>query len=507
MENLEKLDVAIRKNCGQVQLKNSIEISGNGENKITKVLTAVATPIIENVSVGNSEINFDGEVVYDLLVILENGEITPLSEKSKFNYVYENKEIVEGASVEIIPNLVDLSSSPKNEEFVFNSLIDFDIYQITQTCDLSCAVCPEGVFAKEEELSFFSMVDTNTYQTSINFEFQKDSKVNRIMYVKNYACIKSIMPSVDYFVVTGEIYSNIVYMNEKGVIKSMVKENIFSEEVEAKGIDKDCVVQGRVKVGEGVVQENQDGNKFLVEIPLCIETHIFCKRVKNCVSDAYNTKFEVQLTTSSLIEEEFVAIKQIDENILTNFSLTDNMPKIDKILAVIPTNIRIVNQIVKDGELLIEGIGSINLIYYTEDEEGNNVLNSVDVDFPFSLSVSLSDLQENSNVLSNIVFGDVNVKSKRGLELEILAEVKLNFNLSKQNISSLTTDIVLGEEKPMKDYALEIYLAKSNQTLWDIGKELNQDVTEITNQNKDLTIPLNDGDKIVCYNQLENKVE
>ena len=60
---------------------------------------------------------------------------------------------------------------------------------------------------------------------------KKDSKVNKILFVRNNASIKSSLPSNDYFVVNGDIYTTIVFLTEDGTIKSIVKENSFSEEI------------------------------------------------------------------------------------------------------------------------------------------------------------------------------------------------------------------------------------------------------------------------------------
>ena len=211
---------------------------------------------------------------------------------------------------------------------------------------------------------------------------------------------------------------------------------------------------------------------------------------------------EVDGVITSFEQNDFNSTKQVEENILTNFSLSETISPIDKILAVVPTNIRIVNQIVKQGEVLIDGIAMLNIIYYSEDEEGNNILNSVDVDVPYSLTFSALDVNEKDNVFINVSFGDINVKSRHGRELEILAEIKINYNNTVPSVSYITTEILLGDEKETRDCGLEIYLAKSNQTLWDIAKELNVSVTDIMTQNSELSLPLKDGEKIVVYRQL-----
>ena len=93
LEN-DKLNIATKIKLGSTQVKNIVNI-GNVEedNKITKVLTVSAKPIIENISVNNASVKFDGVVDYDLLVVLENNEIKPLTQKTNFSQVFEDTKI------------------------------------------------------------------------------------------------------------------------------------------------------------------------------------------------------------------------------------------------------------------------------------------------------------------------------------------------------------------------------------------------------------------------------
>lgn len=501
MENTDKLNIATKTKLGVAQLKNTVTI--NSDFQITKVLTASVRTKVENIIPSSGEVKFDGSIEYDLLVVLDNNEITPITEKSTFSLVFEGNDISPDSVIQIESHVVELNSSNfASGDFSYNSTIDFDIYTINQNTDLECAIPPEDVFVREGEVPYTSLVCNTAFEASINFELPKDSKINKILYIKNYATIKSVIPSVDYFVVAGEVYSTIVYSTDDGVIKSLNKENSFSEEIEAKGTNKDSNIQAFVSTNEPIITENDEGNRFIFEIPICINSFVFNREIKSCVIDAYSIKYEVNLTTTSFEQNDFNSTKQVEENILTNFSLSETLSPIDKILAVIPTNIRLVNQIVKQGEILIDGIATLNIIYYSEDEEGNNILNSVDVDVPYSLTFNAPEVNEGDNVLINVSFGDINVKSRHGRELEILAEVKINYNNTVSSISYITTEISLGDEKEIRDCGLEIYLAKSSQTLWDIAKELNVSVTDIMSQNSELSLPLNDGEKIVVYRQL-----
>jgi len=504
LENLdsEKLNIATKTKLGVAQVKNTATFSSLNDVKITKVLTACARPNVENITPQNAEVKIDGVVEYDLLVVLENNEIMPLTQKSNFSHVFENSAITPETVINVKSEILELNNvSNTNGDIVYSALINLDVFAINQNANLSCARAIDGVFVKEGEVNFNSFAGNVVYDASVNYDIAKDSKVNKILFVNSCATIKSVIPSTNYFVVSGEVYSTIVYQSEDGQIKCLNRVITYSEEIENANVLKDSFIQAVVKTKETVVVENTEKNVFNFETPIQITAQIYNKNTFNCVVDAYSLQNEVNLTTTSFEQDDFLITRQIEENIITSFALADNIPAIDKILAVIPTNVSIVNQIIKDGELLLEGIANINIIYYFEDEEGNNILNSIDAEVPYSITLQISDLTKDDKLQANIVIGDISVKNKHGKELEILAEAKIDYNIIKPSISAVTTQLTLGEEKPQKDYALEIYLAKENQTLWDIAKELNVSSTDLVNQNNDLTLPLSAGDKVVSYNQ------
>ena len=502
MDSLEtdKLNIATKTKLGSQQVKNTVAVSTLDNAKITKVLTASAKPRIENINVGNAEVKFDGVVDYDFLVVLDNGQIVPLTQKTNFSSIFESSEVTPNTVVCINTSVLELNNV-SNVEIVYSALINFNIYTTNINTELSLATPVEDVFLKEGEVCFNEFVGDVTYDGRVDFEVAKDSKVNKVLYTCSQASLKSIIPSNDYFVATGEVCTTIVYESEDGLIRSLLKENAFSEEVEARGCNKESCVQACILTKETIIVENGEKNVFNFDIPIQVNAQIFGKRNQSCIVDAYSLQNEVNLTTTSFNQDEFFTTRQLQDNILTTFSLDENLHPIDRILAVIPNNISVVNQIVKDCTLILEGIANLNLIYYSLDEDSNDVLNSVDIEIPYSLNFNIDDLKETDSIVANVVLCDINVKNKMGRELEILANVKINYDITRPNTSAIITNLTMGDEKPQKDFALEIYLVRENQTLWDIAKELNISTTDLVNQNGELTLPLKSGEKIIAYRQ------
>ena len=118
---------------------------------------------------------------------------------------------------------------------------------------------------------------------------------------------------------------------------------------------------------------------------------------------------------------------------------------------------------------------------------------------PYSLSVLAPEVREGDNVEVEVKLADVSVKNKKGRELEVIANIVVSYSINRPQVFAITTEINFGETKPNKNYALEIYVAKENQTLWDVAKHLNISTENLLSQNPELNLPISVGDKIVAY--------
>lgn len=500
LENANELNIATSRKIADVELTGQVGFSAEGE-RITKVLTASAQPRIDKVSTTAGEVKFDGKICYNFLVQQESGEIKNICKEESFAGSYQGDNIDDGGEVYGKAVLTDLiNDGTSGEEVKYTSKIKTSLFAICVEKGLSCAVAPEGVYVKEEETSYMSFAGKLDSTANIFFDLQKDSKIHNILSTTNFATIKNVIPSDGYFAVSGEVYSNIIYQTEDGKLKSMFKQNQFQEEIASQDITRESVVEAWVTAGCGVVEENNDRGVFEITIPLYIESLVFNKQSQKCVVDAFSPKCEVKLTTTSFEQTEFEPTRQFDENILTTFTVPEGVAPIDKILTTTPNNISIINQVANQREVVFEGIANINIVFESVDDDDNATTNSLDVEVPYSITYQSPDIVKDATINSQASIGDVNVKAKRGGELEILAEVSINFAQNTNSTNAVTTGIELGEEKPPKNWALEIYLAHEGQTLWDVAKELDVPLSTLVEQNGELSLPLADGQKIVAYN-------
>ncbi len=503
----EKLTVCTKKKIGNTQIKNEISLTAPENEKIKKVITFIATPVVEQAEVVGSEVKVSGFVRYNTLVCLESGEFLPINTNSAFNFSVENAIVEQNMVVDVSYNILDSVATTQNDgDVTYTTTINFTVDGIFQDGAVDTILPDERLFTKDSEIDVHSFINKIVYNSQASIEILKDAKTSRILYTNYSGNVKMVTANDDYFVVAGDIILTTISIGEDGQIRSNIKEIPYSEEIEAKGIDKSAIIQAKFVSKEANVLVNEENGNYVVEMPFAIVANIFKTVKRNCVIDAYCLEKEINLTTESFEQNEFFSTKFLDENIIANLSLSEQTERIEKILSTIPINISVVNYYTKNGEIIVEGIASFSLTYYSEDDEGNNILNSVLLEIPYSLNILAPDVMEGDEVDVKLTIGDINVKAKRGRELDVIAGVKVNYSVVRPFISAMATKVTYGEDKPAKDCALEIYVAKEKQTVWDIAKELNISSEDLLKQNADLSLPISAGEKIIVYHQLKQRL-
>lgn len=497
---IKEMKVCLKKKIGETQMNNILNSGKLEEYKITKILTISAKPYVEKVETLNAEVKANGYVEYDLLAVLEDNTISSITEKSPFTMVFESKEISNKNYIDVKANVVEINNV-SDENLSFNSVINFQIFSVYTLPSIKCPEEREGVFVNTKEINFSTHVGNVDYNFQIDFNENKDSKFNKVLYTSSSASIKNVVPANNYFIVNGDVFTTIVYQNEDGIIKSIVKENEFSEEVEVDGMNKDCSVNVRCLTKEIEVVENLETKTFNFVVPINIKGEVFERQTCKTILDAYSLTNEVNLTTTSFEDEVFSTTKQVNGSISTTATIDENLEPIERVLAVVPNNVAVINQIVKNGSLLLEGIVNTNIIYNATDENNSEILNSFDIDVPYSLNINIEELKEGDDVFTDIAIKDVSIKSKFGRELEIFIDFKINYTVAANSTGAVVSEINVGEEKQKPDYTLEIYLTNNESSLWEVAKKLNVTIEDLIKQNGELTMPLQQGQQIVSYKQ------
>ncbi len=510
--NEETVSLAVkmcnRKSLNSVQQKVSATIpSENG--KVTKILSLKACASVASAESYTGGVKLALDVMYRAVVCLETGEITCLEQTvTGTNVTYESSFITQESKVFARPTIVDSETNIDNGEVVVNSLVNIDILVKDNLNSFTPPDVCNTVSTKSTDNKICSQKDTISATGNVKGEINVDSKFKKIVFAGYTGFVKNIDIKTDYFVLSGEMYVTLLCEYEDGQLKTFTKAFEFNEEIEQKGVDKDDIIQINFSVKHkpevNIVVDGNGETVIDISMPYSVTGDIYTCYNQEIIVDAYDTDREVTLTTESFENAICNPSYFAEEKIIATFNLSDDAPRVERILGSAGENISLVNTIVKEGELVLEGIANVCTIYYSEDEEGNKVLNSVLIDLPYSLSINNKELKEGDTVDVSLHLGEISVKNKKGRELEVVANVYICYNSSTLTVNAFTTEVNLGEAKQPSEYALEIVVVKNGEELWDIAKRLSVKEETLITQNPNINLPLTEGDKLVVFRQQNN---
>ena len=88
------------------------------------------------------------------------------------------------------------------------------------------------------------------------------------------------------------------------------------------------------------------------------------------------------------------------------------------------------------------------------------------------------------------------------MAVEFEANLKICVTEGCNTAYELITDIAVGEDKQAKTNAISVYIARENDTLWDVCKELGVSKEKITELNPDVQFPLSGSERIIIYRNI-----
>ena len=181
-------------------------------------------------------------------------------------------------------------------------------------------------------------------------------------------------------------------------------------------------------------------------------------------------------------------------------TLNDDSLRIDKVIKNCSGQQKILSSFIEDDQIVVQGLASTTVIYLNDE---TNSTQSVEVEIPYEIKQRVGELTNDRNVEVDCVIDNVDVVAKRGKDVFVEAEIRAYAKIYYGKTDAVISEITLQEELPKKSSALEIYFATEGQTLWDVAKDMVEDVELLASQNQDLPEIMTGSEKIVCFRKRE----
>lgn len=503
--NYERVGSSYRLKLGSTQAIIECKLPANDNSQILKILCANSKAYISGTEVLEGEINFNGFANFLVIYESEDG-IQSLDYSAEFKEKFKNNHIKIGDVAIVTASVVDVNTtSVSNTDVKVVAVVEINVDIIT-TAYTNVLTGANGFFSQNEMLEFTSLADVVNEKFDITQEVEVRDSISQVLSVGNCVFLDSVTTNNGYLTLKGGINVNVCYLTNTEVpeVRSYQTVLDFTQEVANSKVTTDSSVQSVLNLLYSDVKVTTKLNDDMAEISLMLPMHylgyIFNKSKVDAVVDIFSTENYLNISTqsvSSIVNEPSYAYT---EKINGSVSIDENSPFIDEILGNCCNHVVLASSVLNDNSLIVEGIAYTTVMYFNKETNSNN---SIEVEIPFSLNLMTNNVSNDSTPLVSISLGDVLTRSKRGREIEVNATLYVYSDFYSEKMEAVITEIALGDEKPECDCVLSIYIAKPNDTIWDIAKELNVSPDMILEQNKSLELPLNGGERVIIYRQRE----
>ena len=490
-----KVVSSTRKPVGCLQTVVEIKLP-TADAVVTNVLSVGAKSVIVNSEAMGKDIVING--VVDFQAVYNGDSISAVDYSAEFRDKFMSQDNIDGELI-VSSSVIDVTSNVSSNGIKVVAIVEISIDEVVSK-ELSVLTSADGdeTHVSTNDIVYSTYMGRANEKFDVSEEFELQGVTN-VLAVTPMVSVYSVEPRENYLIVSGRVGLDICIQNgtEVNSISTVYRSMDFNWEVAYDGMNNSSIIQSVVgvmynEVKVSTVVENGVANLSIV-VPVNYSGLVYAKNNLTVVEDLY-----VETNYLSVTCENFKTISggmgvSFKDNISGTATILETAPFIDDVLAVCASNVVVASSRVVGEKLTVEGVANANVAYYTKD---TNEVTTVQVEMPFLVEKKVD--YPSASVVS-ISLENMSARSKRGKEIEVSAELNVYVDLFAENEDCLITQVVLGDEKKQDDCALQIYVVKPNQTVWDIAKELSVSQELILYQNESVSLPLKVGEKLVVY--------
>lgn len=488
--------------------KNKVVINTNKRNNIDcnlffeeaeiniasnkKVLGVSANSRISNYEALNGELRVAGKIVFKILYLTEEDEI--------MSYDY-NKEFLETMIIaDISPNdkAILLSKVSDTEYSGVNDIhikltLGIEGYYIKETPIELLDVQGDDILCKKTKVKLenINMLTDTAVETSKSFECKEP--LLKILSYNTNCMINNVYPYDELYQVEGEAVTNVTGLGaDNKLVNQSFSQNFTIEVPDSKVSPLSEFMIDSFNKSTTIILEEEGSNNIIIDLEISLKGISIQKTEAEIVSDAYSVNKELNIKETEMVVDTALWQKRKMENIVGSIKVNDDIERIITVMNPLYTTINMLNNF----GLYAEGMIIAEVVYLNKE----NQINTVKGEMPYQILID-KEMNADSNMQAEILITDNVVKLKSVNEIEMSMNAVINVRSGCLKPMKIVADIEEGVEKEFNDIAISLYIAKENESLWDVAKMLSTDENTLMKLNPDIKLPLQSGDKILLYRE------
>lgn len=498
MEQNTNLKISHAKNINKFNFNTIISAMVDNNANVKNVLSIDTYLYDLKVESGNGKAFLNGKIGAKIIYIDLDNMINTITQSQSFSETYVDALITNETYLNVCSS--SISNNILSADNVIKISCDIHLYFVAYL-NLSLS---SGIEKTEDLITKNLELKTHTISNQISSQFEhstmfeiKDS-ISKIIYNSTHFTADKIVAYDNYLVVEGKVCSQMLYETSVGDemnLKEVKNVENVKYDIEFSNLTKEEILDLTItldKSNETVNVEIEDGQSIVSVKNIFKVCGVSLKPISiDLVDDLYSVKNQIETTITKREFSKTTEQFNFSEVFSNEISLSNDESAIDEIVSNLNVLPEITNTYVKDGNLYVEGLVVSTLIFVDENKEIKNK----QIETPFIIN-SKFNLEKLDCFHHTATIIDSRVKVKRGTILEFEYTIVVNICIHETDTIEIVDSVKVG--KPIScNYDFQIFVAKPNETLWELCKRTNATLEDLSKQNKDLPLTFVGGERVV----------
>lgn len=499
MENNDTIKLSFAKNLDKFNFNSLISVPIDTNVNIKTILNLDSTILEKKIDYYSGKATISGKILLNILYVDTDNMTNTISETQTFNQTITNPAIttesyIVVSEIKIVNSVVSNVGSLKvNCEVSFDPILYLNLSMSNNVANYENLVIKKNLV---QACTISDVIDTK-FEYTTNLE-TKDS-ISKLLCYNSHFASSNIVSSEEFAIVEGKLFCELLYETSTGEtvnIKTISDKVTVKAELPINNLSQENLLDLSFECCANLdnIQTEIEDNQTVITICHTIKANgvVFKPISVDVVEDLYSTDNEIEPT---FVNRDFNKINNCDhfsEKISGDSAINDNDPAIDEIVANLNIVPEITNSYLKDGNIVVEGLISSQIIYLDENHE----FKAKQTELPFVSNTNISCEKLDCKHIE-IAVTDSKAKAKRGSIIELEYDIYISICCYEKNSFNMVDNLTMGKALDFSMYDYQIYIAKPEETCWELCKRIKITPEQLECYNKNLPPVMEGGEKII----------
>jgi len=500
MENEKDIiNLSYTKNLSKQSFNSTFNVQVDSKVNIKTILNVSCCIFDEKVETASGKAVVSGKFCIKVLYLDTDNITNTITDNQPFNETILDNSITSDCHIDLA-NITVLTNPTSNDgNLKVECVLSFTPMLYLNLAMKNLDITSEDYVAKKSTFNTFCMA--NKIKQSFNHTSNMETRdnISKILFFNSTFCPYSVTTQDGYATIEGKIFTKVIYEtteNDNTQIKELNDFSTVKTDVEIENLSQNSILDLNFRIDNSYdnisIDQDDNINTIIIEnkIKIC---GVELKQVSvDIFEDLFSVYNEIELTKSEREYIENINIKSINEIVVGETNLNKDEPAIDEIVTNSNVETEITNSYIKNNTLHIEGIITSTLIYIDENKEYQN--KQLETPFIINTKIEMDNLCSNH---INIVVSSTKTRVRRGTVIDSEYELFINVCLYKFNSKEILDNLITGKTLDFSQYDYQIYIAKQNETMWELCKRIKCYPDNLNTYNKNLPSQFVGGEKII----------